>query len=357
MPNQMLYGFHTLADVAARTVTEVGVEQVSGAVQQAVAEHNRQLDALFGLFITRTTGFKVKYWQAAGTRLQPLDEQGRARPIQIAGSYEVGFPLHKAGTAWGATRKARIKMTVQQVNDLLASMLIADARWVRDHILAALYANAQWTFADDEHGNLTVVGLANGDSVTYQIQSGQDSAATDNHYWGQAASIADANDPYPVIYSELAEHPENNGGQILSLIPTGLKATTQALAGFNRIEDPNILKGANLDRLVGTFGSSVPGQIIGYHDSGVWIAEWPTLAANYIVSVATGGEKPIAMREEPEAELQGFKPVATREDHPFWEQHYEREAGFGAWNRVAATITRIGNGTYAIPAGFDSPMP
>lgn len=356
MPNQMLYGLHTLADVAARRVEEIGVRVVSEAIEQAVAEHNRQLDALFGLFVRRTTEFKVIYMQAGATRLQPLDEQGRARPIQVAGKYDVGLPLQKAGVAWGATRKARIKMTVQQVNDLLASMLIADNRWIRDHILASLYSNAAWTFTDDEHGALTVTGLANGDTTTYQIQSGQDSAATDNHYWGQAAAIADVTDPYPTIYTELSEHPENNGGQFLALIPTGLKAATQALAAFNKVEDPNIIKGANQDVLVGSFGMTVPGNVIGYHDSGVWVAEWPSLPAGYIVSVATGGERPVAMREEPEAELQGFKPVAVREDHPFWEQHFEREAGFGAWNRVGATVTRIGNGTYAIPTSYESPM-
>jgi hypothetical protein len=62
------------------------------------------------------------------------------------------------------------------------------------------------------------------------------------------------------------------------------------------------------------------------------------------------------MREEPEAGLQGFKRVAQRNDHPFYEDQYLRIAGFGAYNRIAAVVYRIGNASYAIPSGFTSPM-
>jgi hypothetical protein len=357
LANSVLYGLHTIEDAAARRVDEVGIPVVSNAIQAALAEHNRQVDSLFNLFVRRTTDFKTIFRSGINARLQPLDEQGRARPIQTAGRYDIALPLQKGGVAWGANRESRAKMTVQQVNDTLAGMFMADNRWVRDHILAALYANAAWTFPDDEHGALTIVGLANGDSVIYGIQAGGDTGSTDTHYLAQAGAVLDASDPYPVLYKELAEHPENNGGEFLALIPTNLKAATQALAGFFKAGDPNIALGSGSDQLVGRFSSTVPGTVLGYHDSGIWIAEWASLPSDYIVGVATGGERAISMREHPEATLQGFGAVAERENHPFWEQHYERIAGFGGWNRVGAAVYRVGNGTYAVPTGFSSPMP
>jgi hypothetical protein len=355
MPNTVIWGFHDLQSIFDQRV-EDNVTLVNSAIDESVAEHNRQMDALLSLFVTRTTEFKVRFRTATTASLQPLDQNGRARPIQPAGYYETAFPILDAGTAWGVNYKARAKMTVEEANAITATMLMADMRWVRYHILAALYANASWTFADPQHGNLTIVGMANNDTVTYQIMAGTDAGATDNHYLAQAAAIADAADPFPAIYTELAEHPENSG-PIVALIPTNLKAAVMALSGFYPASDPNIDLGASQARLVGNLGVSVPGEVFGYHDAGVWLVEWRNMPDSYIIAVSTGGERPIAMREEPEASLQGFQKVAERNDHPFYESQFLRSAGFGGWNRVAALVYRIGNATYsAAPTGYVSPV-
>ena len=88
----------------------------------------------------------------------------------------------------------------------------------------------------------------------------------------------------------------------------------------------------------------------------MWLAEWKGLPANYLVATMTGGPRPIAMREEPEASLRGFNRVAERNDHPFYESQYLRVAGFGAQNRVGAVIMRVSNGAYAIPTNYQAPL-
>jgi hypothetical protein len=355
MANQVVWGFYDLQSIFDQRVSD-NVDVVSSAIDDTVAEHNRQMDALMALFVRRTTEFKVRFRSATTASLQPLDQDGRARPIQAAGYYETAFPILDAGTAWGANYKARAKMTVAEANDITATMLMADMRWLRYQILGALYANAAWTFPDPQHGNLTIVGLANGDSVTYQIMAGTDAGATDTHYLAQAAAISNAADPFPTIYTELTEHPENSG-QIVAFIPSGLKAAVLGLSAYYPASDPNIDLGASQARLVGNLGVAVPGTLFGYHDAGVWLVEWPNLPANYIVAVSTGGERPVAMREEEEPELRGFRKVAERNDHPFYENQFLRSAGFGGWNRVGALVYRIGNGTYAAaPTGFVQPM-
>lgn len=355
MANQIIYGFHNLKDVAAKRVTEVGVSVIDEAIQQAVTEHNRQMDAARGLLVSRTTDFKIKFKSNSKQRLQPLDENGRARPIQVAGMYETAFPIQAGGTAWGANRVARAKMTVQDVNDVISDILMADLRWNRDHILAALFTNVTWTFPDAEHGSLTIQPLANGDSVVYQIQQGADEGATDTHHLAQANAIDSSNDPFPTIHTELKEHPENSG-EVVAMIPTNLKTAVENLPGFYPISDPNIRLGSAQAELIGNLGVAVPGTVIGYHDSGVWLSEWMAHPSSYISAVCTDGERPIAMREHMEAELQGFAEVAIRADHPFWESQWERHAGFGAWNRVGAVVMRIGDASYAIPTGYSSPM-
>lgn len=355
MANQALYGFVTLKDVFDKRVEEVGVRRVNDAVDATLAEHNRQMQALQSLFATPTTEYSLRYNTPGVARLQPLDELGRARPIKPGGYYDVAFPLHDAGTAWGQSYKATIKMTVEEANNILASLLTADRRWMRDHILAALFANTSWTFSDDDKGSLTIKGLANSDTDTYLIQGGADAGATDTHYLAQAAAIDNSNDPFDTIYNELVEHPENSG-DVVALVPTGLKTSIQALSAFYPQTDPNLNPGTATTTVAGSLGVALPGMLFGYHESRVWVAEWKSLPANYIVAVMTDGPRPLAMRQEPEATLQGFNRVAQRNDHPYYESQYLRTAGFGAQNRVGALVYRISNGAYAVPTGYESPM-
>lgn len=354
----LMYGFQNLETVLDRRVEDVGVPTVEQAIADTLAEHNRQVNAITSLFVRPTSDYKIRYRTATAARLQPLDQDGRARPIVPTGHYDVAFPLQHAGTAWGANWMARAKMTVQQANDTLATLVGADKRWMRDHILSALFNKTAWTFPDPDHGSLSIQGLANGDSVTYEIQSGAEMGATDDHYYAQAAGIADISDPFPTIVSDLEEHPENSG-EIIVLMPTGLKASVMGLTGFVPQPDPVIREGINT-RILTSFPSdaSIPGEFFGYHDAGAWLATWAGMPAGYMVAVATGGERPIAMREDELADLRGFRKVAEREDYPFWEAQYIRMAGFGGWNRVGAVVAYVGtSGTYAVPSGYSAVMP
>ena len=356
MANQILYGFRNLADAFTEKVTTISVPVINTAIDETLAEHNRQLNTIMALFADTTTDYKRRYKTPTASRLQPLDENGRARPVRRAGYYDIGFPMHRGGSAWGQTYEERLKSTVQDLNNLMSTMLTADARWMRDHLLSGLFINTNWTYSDPEWGDITVKPLANGDTDSYLIQEGTDSGATDTHQFAQAHAIDDSNDPFPTIHDELLEHPEN-GGAPIALIPTNLKASVKGLTAFYPVSDDNIQYGANVSTLRANLGASVPGMVFGYHDSGVWLVEWKAMVSSYIVAVTTEGDRPLAMRQDTVSELQGFNRVAQRDDHPYYESQYLRKAGFGAQNRVGALTYRIGNGTYAVPTGYTAPMP
>lgn len=351
------YGFVNLQNLFDQRVDEVEPEAISTAITTTLDEHNRQINAFNSLFCSDTTEHTQSYKSATAIRLQSLDEQGRSTPFHIAGKYSIAFPLKDAGAAIAQTYKSGVKMTVGELNDLVATMRTGDIRWNRDQILAALYANADWTFSDDAYGDLTIKGLANGDSVTYQIKAGNDSGATDNHYLAQADSIDDSHNPFPNLANELLEHPEN-GGEVIALVPQGLMSSVAGLEGFMRASDPNIAYGSGTDRLIGSLDAPVPGVVKGYIDGeNVWIVQWDNLPANYIIAVATQGERPLKRRQEPEPELQGFGPRGNRNDWPYFEQQWTRYAGYGAWNRVGAAVLRVGNASYAIPSNYSQNMP
>ena len=351
----VLLGLLNQADLYDSRVTTVGVGQVFRAIDESVAEHNRILNSMLALFTTTRTDPQTRYMAAGATRLQPLDENGRARPVKPSGYFTVGFPLQDAGIAWGRNYRTSIKMTVREVANITAMMMDADSRWMRDHMLAALFyenSTTPWTFTDPAFGAISVYGLANGDTQTFQILSGADSAATDDHVKG-ATSVTEA--VFQDIHDELVEHPEN-GPEIIAFIPTASSATVQALTNFYPIPDANLQSGVAVTQFTGVLNAAVPGKLIGYI-AGCKVVEWAGMPSDYILGVAAGGEPALALRQEPEAELQGFKKVADRNDHPWYESQYLRVAGFGAWNRVGAIVYRTNSASFAIPTGYSSPMP
>src|SRR5438045_4184346 len=138
MANQVLYGFEGLKDLFNERVTQVDVAVITAAIDASVAEHNRQMDALLGLFARRTTQYTERFQAPGIARLQPLDEWGRPLPTKVAGYYTVAYPIQAGGAAWGTNRITQVKMTVGEVNRITAAMLDADVRWLRDHLMSGL---------------------------------------------------------------------------------------------------------------------------------------------------------------------------------------------------------------------------
>lgn len=354
MANAVTYGFQSLENVFDQRVTEIDVRVVESAITQTIAEHNRVMNSLLGLFVRQTTEFKIVYNTLGSARLQPLDADGRALPVRGAASYSRSFPIFRGGHAWGASYEARLRMTVQELNNELERALMADRNFLRDHLLAALFTNVNYTFSDEQHGSLTIQPLANSDSETYWTVGGGSAAAAAEHFLAQAAGIADGSNPYPTIHSLLTSY-QDNTGTVIALIPTNLRSDTENLATFHPAPDPRIRLGSATDQMVNPPTVATPGTYIGYVE-GVDVYEWKQLPSSYIVALTEGGEPPIAMREDDILQLRGFQMVAEREDFPWWQRQFRRKAGMGTWNRTGAVIYRIGNASYAIPSNYTAPI-
>lgn len=360
MPNTVAYGFYSLRDVMAERVNNVGIEVVRTAISQTLGEHSRQIDALMSMFVQRTTGSKARFKLPSSGTLQPLDEWGNPKPVQTSGYYELGFPIQGAGTAFGDNRVSRALMTVEQANDAVLDAQDKDTDWLRRHLLTALFDNVSWSYVDPDPniGTVTVKPLANADTDVYSMSSG--TPATDDHYKATASAIADVTNPFPAIYDELNEHP-NNVGDTVAFIPTNLRTAVATLAECNTNKpNPNVNYG-NAENTLTTDGSrflSVGHDVIGYLEgSKMWTVEWKNLPSNYIIAMTTGNaNKLMKMREYPAAELQGFFAETHSPDGNLNIQRFLRYAGFGVFDRTGAVVQQIGNGTYQIPTGYDAPL-
>ena len=354
---ELLYGFYNLKDVLGQPVTDGLIPKINEGITATLREYNRQMAALSGLFVQRLTDHKLRYKSPSVRSLQPLDENGRARPVKVAGYYDIAFPLQAAGDAWGANFVTTQKLKVADLNDWLALSLTADRKWMADHIVAALTAATSWTFPDEAYGDLTVMPLANGDDQPYLIRSGSAASTTDNHLLAQAADISDAANPFPAVHRELTEHPENGGERatVLCLVASDLIDDIEGLAGFKERFDPDITPGSGTDVLSGQLAAAVPGVVRGKVNN-CWVVEWGSLPSGYLLGTTLEADKPLAQREHPELSLQGFIELPSRSDTPYLERQFQRHAGFGAYNRVGALALRVGNASYATPSGYVSPL-
>lgn len=354
MANLNTYGFVAYEDIASQRVADGNVRLVDEAIRASVTEHNRQVAAALAELAEPTTEPMRRFKIGGGGSLQPLDQWGNPLPVVDSGQYDVAWPIQGGGTAWGDNRISRAMMTVQDADRYTFNALMRDADWVKRHVLGALLDNTSYTFTDPEKGALTVQPLANGDAVTYVKKDG--SMAADTHYYAQAAAIADANNPFPTLHTELSEHIDN-AGPYVAYVPTALKAAIMGLTTFHDVADPNLRLGTGVTQLVGNIDRGPGDEVLGYVDPGVWIVEWSMLPATHGIMVARGASTPaLAMREYPAAELQGLFPENHSPDGNLNIYRLLRYAGFGALNRTAALAFYIGGGAYTIPTGYATPL-
>lgn len=353
MANAVAYGFIGLEHLAARRVSDGNMRLVAEAVQASVDEYNRQATAALAELAETTTEYSARYLLPGGGTLQPLDEWGNPMVVRSEGYYDVAFPIQQAGTAWGNNRVTRALMTVEEANRETMSALQRDADWMRRHMLAALFDNTTWTYVDKLKGSLTVQPLANGDTVSYLRKSGV--SATDTHYYAQANAISDADNPFDTWHAELNEHPENSGPYV-AYIPSNLKGSIMGLSDFIDAVDTNVNPGALAPTLTGRLDRGFGDTVLGYVN-GIWVVEWSILPDNYGIVVARGAQTPtLMMREFDSPALKGLFIENYSPDGNLHEFRFIRMAGFGAYNRVGALAFRIGNGAYAIPTGYSTPL-
>ena len=353
--NTVLYGFVGLEYLFSEKLEDVNVATVQTAIQLTLEEHNRQIAAATGDMFAFTEEYKVRFLQPGGGTLQPLDEWGVPLPTRPAGYYDVAFPIRSAGDSFGANRIAGALQTVADVNRHLSDVLMRDANWIRRHMLAALLDNTTWSFDDPAHGTLTIQPLANGDSVTYPKRSG--TMATDTHHLAQAATVADATNPFPNIYNDLSEHPVNANAPIVAYIPSNLRTAVEGLTTFVDVGDPDVQQGANTATLSGRIDRGWGDEVIGKVDK-VWVVESGILPDNYIIANARGATPALWARQYPAASLKGLQRKEHDVNGNIMQTMFFRDLGFGAYNRVGAMVYFVaaGDTTYDIPTGYTNPL-
>lgn len=361
MANDMAWGFIDIAYLFAEKVTSAVVPVIHDAIRVSYEQHNRVVDEMLRELVEVGTAPEVGFSQPSNSELQMLDNRGNPKPRAPGGYYNVGFPLRAAGDAFGMDEVVEAKATVEDMNRFTWEMTIADKKWLKRHMLAALFTDVGFTWYDEQlKRNLAVKGLANADAVVYAKKSGD--AGTANHYLAQNATIGNANNPFSTIYSALNSYPGNEGPYVM-YVPSASVSAVEGLTDFKEPRDVQIIYGADLTMLqqqvnpemifnspdIG-FGDRAIGYVNGIH-----VVEMESMPTNYHVTLAMGAaKKPVFMRQHEEASLQGLRWTYFTPDGNLKEYRVKRFAGMGVQNRTAAHVLYTGGASYAIPTGYDN---
>lgn len=361
MANSVAYGFIGLQQLFDQRADLVDVAQIQTAITETTRIHSQVIAELMSAVVVPETRWQWRYDLPGAGTLQPLDEWGDPLPTMPAGYYDVALPIQRAGDAYGTNRETRALMTVGELEKKISDATRRDIDWMKRHLLAAWMTKTGWTYNDERWGDLSILPLANNDTVTYLLQSGL--VTTDNHYIGQANAIDNSNNPFPAIYTALAHHPSNSGPYIAYCAPN-LTTSIEALTALDEPTDSDVIYSTTSQRLnmsdaanTNKYGpnSGFGEKLIG-KANGVFVREWAAVPDSYIIWHAVGAAKPFGMRQQPVAELQGFFPEFFNVNGNLHLNKLIRIAGFGALNRVAAGATYIGNATYANPAALTAPL-
>lgn len=354
------FGFVDIEFLSDRTIEDVGYGIVREAIDRQLNFYNTRMNEMLGSLCTTTNLAQenIQILDGSGT-LQDLDEDGNPLPTLELASYDVAYPLRWAGDAIGQNRLTKKTMTVQDMNDLVRQKQVKDRNFIIHHMLAALLTKTSYTWQDRSRlgykgaGALTIQPLANNDSTTYNFRFGG-ANATDNHYLGFASAIADGTNPFPTIYTELAEHSDDPNPTVDCYIASDLETSTRALTDFVEVVDSQIRLGADERALVGSIPRGFGDEGIGRVDK-VNIITMSALPSGYMFAQLRG-RPPLAMRT---LGVPGFEGLFTEEhdvDGNHFETRFLRVAGFGARDRVAAVAAYIGNGTYPNPTNYTAPI-
>lgn len=353
-----IMGYFTRSTTEDTYLNTIGQEQVFEAATRYVVDINADLEASMGFFVgPATPNYKFLYRLPGGGRMQRRAIGTEGGAVRSFGSWEVALPLEGFAARIVADEIDWAYMTVAELQLYLDNVQIQYVNTFRFEMLLKLFKNTNTTFKDRLKGDLTVVPLANGDTVTYPPVSGSESEATDDHYLESgyvATAINDTNNPYITMYNELVEHfVDRTGGEnVVVLINSAETPETEALTSFDAIPDKDIRSGDNVD--IPTNLPVAPGRFIGKTNN-CWVSQWDWMPSGYMMAIYLDAPPPLSLRvDPPETNIpQGLFLKSGDQVAPFVGSRWGSRFGLGVTNRLNGVVMEVAaGGSYTIPTAY-----
>lgn len=354
----MAYGTISVLDSLAATnqsVVAIGESTVWAQVAAALTAHNEMVSELLASFVETTADRRRRYGGNDEMTMDDIDEFGRPDAQKITAASDVDFPLRKIGASLQWTRDSLEVVTGAQMAANVTAIMDADARAFQRDIKRAVLRAANYSAVDRlvDGTTLAVKRLVNADSAPIPLGPNGESfnAATHTHYLARAGGSFVASDLDGLITTVIEHHPT---GTPRVYINRAQETLMRGFAGFTAYLDARLVAGggnADPSARVSLDSMDLNNREIGvYSAAGVSaiITVKPWMPASYLFAWVDGAPPPIVRRIRT-PERAALRLVAEDEAHPLRARSYEREHGFGVWNRTNGAVLYVGDTTYADP--------
>jgi hypothetical protein len=333
---------------AATPVLAAGQVQTFAAVQEFTARHNAALSRATSMLIGATTSNIEAYFETpGGGMMQESNNLTRPGAIKAAGRYNVAFPIRDARDQIAGDDVTLAYLTLEQLQRNVETVFIRHLNWVRFHILKALFNNvndAAW-YEEAYDRVITIRRLANQDGTIYAPNINADTGAEDNHYLTSgylSSAISNVNNPFPTLRDEIKEH-FGEDTNIVVFINPAQSAIVQGLAAFTPYRDPMLTQPITSTVISGSAPSGIPGMVIG-RASNVWVAEWNSIPADYMLAIDVSQPGPLTKRVDVPTNIAGrgvLALIARQVEFPLEESFWRDRHGYGVSNRTSAAIMQF----------------
>ena len=341
----------TLAAVR-QSVAQFGEDNAWAAIGAALVAHNDQAREIVGDLADRTNDVQRAYGTSDTKNMYELDQWGRPDAEKVTAGVTVGFPMRRYGQSLQWTLQFMRITTGQQLAAEIAAIMDADVRNLIRAAKVALFGATNYSFLDKLGGGnspagvtLAVKALVNNDGAGLPVgPNGEIFATSHTHYLATASLVAA--DLTNLIETVMEHHAE---GAPTVYINRAQEAAVRALTGFTGYLDARLVGASSAttatptldqrnlyDRAIGVFG---PAE--------VWVKPW--MPASYMFAYNRGAPQPLALRVPTYEGLGDLQLVVEDENHPLRARSYERQFGFGVWNRTNGAVLYTGGGSYVIP--------
>ena len=332
-------------------LTELDPVQISDAINQVLAEYQRERNEAQSLLVSDTVTRSSELVQLGGVdEGQEIGPDGRPLETHFGGNFTVGYPMKRIGWALGYNDETFANLTVADLDRQVTAKTAGNALRHRREIMRALVGNANYSFTDniENSGTVTVARLANSDGTDY------DGAGTDdNHYLASgyaAGSISATNNPLATLKDEIAEHQDGSVRVVAFINSTNRVDLIDGLTASFVEAGVEGLTPAAADAQANGVGANVPGTFVGIDQaSGVFVYEWNLVPAGYIYAQNVDGPGPLVRRIPAIQSLQGFTVRAEEEHFPFFKRTWIERFGYGVRNRLNGAVMQLTAGSYTVP--------
>jgi hypothetical protein len=356
----MAFGTYMIPDlqrVAGLSLVQYGIQRVYDQIAVLLDAHERLWRDKYDPLVDITTDTRRRYGGQDTMVMQDADEGGTPDVQKITAGSNVDFPLFRKQGGLGWTFDYLEDATVEEMMASVTSMMDADLKAADLMLRQAIFTPTNRTVVDrfDTQVSLAVKAFVNADGapIPVDINGNTFNAATHTHYLATAALIAANIDS---LITTVVEHYQMPGVRAMLLINSAQEPAIRALnaAGqFIAYPPPDLILGVNQNRPTGvldpnnTFNRAI--GTWGNSNAQIWVKPW--IPAGYIFAYLQGGPKPLVMRIRNERTGR-LRVIFEHTQHPLQSRSYQRDYGFGCWNRTNGAVLYTGGGAYVAPTTY-----